>query len=407
MSVLPKNLAMIVQRLANFNRQVIRVRPMSNDSCPGGSTIVFKLPTNSVIDLKNMQIIAEFHATGTLKPFPLDGNAAAGAQPPTVPTNGLVVPPNWGGQRVLVVPPLNSQSLIERLDVNCNGQSTQGANNEYHTIYNLLYQHTAYQPQLGVKGNHPSLTRESFEDNLEQEMATGRNGAYDYLNQLAAGDHAEVPGAGGVLVDYKPGQPNWQKQGTAYTINEGANVAADMSVTQRVRRGRFIQGYNQRLHEMPHDRPDSSEWPCQFTNGTTRADDVISYIPANDAGVAVRSLKSSQAKTTWTPNAAATSVPERAVLPTTSGYFGRTNGRVFDNAGVVTAFQFSNDAMDDYSNADIVRLPKYNTNDAATGLSAVPVQTEILPVPGHGSDGAGGNQTPSCTFWDPDVQQVP
>jgi hypothetical protein len=362
MSVLPKNLAMIVQRLANFNRQTIRLRPMSNDECPSGGTLTFKLPTNSTIDLKNMQFISEIHCTGRLKEF--DGDRAN--PPPFVVPNGTTpIPPKWGGQRVMVVPPINSQSLIERLDVNCNGQGTNGANNEYHTIYNLQYQHNAYQPMVGQKGNHATLTRDALEDPFEIDMITNRNGEYDYENTLDDATHGyPAPGAVGVI-KMKPGLINNKKLGGEIIVDSDAN---GLVIIPRIRDGKFKPGYNQRLHLVPHDRPDSSMYECQFANFSKFSDDVVMQVSANDACMNVRDLSAKR-----DTNMSVTTAPD--MFPTDNtpwrnlkGCFGRSMGKLFV-PGPAAADPHVPDPdgqhLDSNTIGDILRTPSFEEDEGA------------------------------------------
>jgi hypothetical protein len=368
MSVLPKNLAMIVQRLANFNRQTIRLRPMSNDECPSGGTLTFKLPTNSTIDLKNMQFISEIHCSGRLKEF--DGDRQT-PPPFTMPAGTTPIPPGWGGKRVLVVPPLNSQSLIERLDVNCNGQSTNGANNEYHTLYNLQYQHNAYQPMVGQKGNHATLTRDALEDPFEVDMITNRNGEYDYENTLDATTHDYPADPLINVVKMKPGLINNVKIGDETVIDINPNGC---QVDFRTKKGFFKPGYNQRLHLVPHDRPDGQLYECQFANFTKYSDDVVTRVAANDACMNVRDLGAQR-----DVNMSVTNAPGQFPIDTTpwrnlKGCFGRNNGKVFvpDPTDPSLPYipdpnnqNFTSNTVGDFAARDILRLASFEEDTGA------------------------------------------
>lgn len=103
-AVLPRNLALAVQRLANFNRTTIRVRPQSNDAVGSGQTMVFRLPTNTLVDLHNIQLFGEC---------------------------GIL------GDRIQGFPELMHE-CIERLDVVANGQVITGSNSDYGGLYALL-----------------------------------------------------------------------------------------------------------------------------------------------------------------------------------------------------------------------------------------------------------------------------
>lgn len=113
MAVLPKNLSMIVQRLANFNRQTIRVRPMSNDSAGPGQTIVFRFPSNTIIDLHNLQLKADLYSYAKCQ------------------TTGKF----WWTELGL---PRYSNALFERVDVTVGGTTITGSNLDYGGLYTLL-----------------------------------------------------------------------------------------------------------------------------------------------------------------------------------------------------------------------------------------------------------------------------
>jgi hypothetical protein len=99
-AVIPRNLQLLAGRLANLERTVVRVRPMSNDAVSSGQTIHFRLPTNTLIDLHNLQFlgICEIESSENQ--------------------------PAWG------LPNKMAQAL-ERVDVVVNGQSITGNNVDY------------------------------------------------------------------------------------------------------------------------------------------------------------------------------------------------------------------------------------------------------------------------------------
>lgn len=110
--VLPPNLALLVQRLANFSRTTVRVRPQSNDAVGSGQTMTFRMPTNTLVDLHNIQFYGE---CAVLSP--------TGANPGEHPVFGF---------------PESMQSCIERLDVVINGQVITLSNSDYGGLYALL-----------------------------------------------------------------------------------------------------------------------------------------------------------------------------------------------------------------------------------------------------------------------------
>lgn len=108
-TVVPKNLQLMVGRLANMQRTVIRARPQSNDSADAGQTMHFRLPTNTLVDLHNLMLAGQFRVND---------------------------PYIRGG-------PTNMQEIIERLDLVVNGQVISGNNNDYGMLYHILSEHMA------------------------------------------------------------------------------------------------------------------------------------------------------------------------------------------------------------------------------------------------------------------------
>jgi len=118
-AIIPTNLQLMAGRLANEERTVVRVRPMSNDAVSAGQTIHFRLPTNTLIDLHNLQ----FFGRCTI-------DAAS-------------------GNRIWGLPRKMSQA-IERVDVIVNGQSIQGNNSDYGALDHILSSWTERTYTQGV-----------------------------------------------------------------------------------------------------------------------------------------------------------------------------------------------------------------------------------------------------------------
>lgn len=163
MSFLPKNLALMAQYLANFKRQTIRIRPMSNDSAELGQTIVFRLPANTLVDLHNLQIKCSINIANKT---------------------------SANGNLFEYILPRHSQSLIERLDVIINGQQITGANNDYHALYNLLRSHLSSKQSLTGGGN-AWLTRDYIAE-WEKTRALDGTGTLD-AGDLVSTEHRDRP----------------------------------------------------------------------------------------------------------------------------------------------------------------------------------------------------------------------
>lgn len=119
-AVLPRNLALIVQRLANFNRTTIRVRPQSNDTAAAGQTISFRLPTNTLVDLHNLQL------SGVVRAI--------------IRADSSATPPVQRWHRAGL--PVRMNQIFERIDVVVNGQVITGNNTDYAGLDHLLSEHT-------------------------------------------------------------------------------------------------------------------------------------------------------------------------------------------------------------------------------------------------------------------------
>lgn len=118
MATLPRNLAVATQRLQNLKRTTIRVRPQSNDTAQSGQTITFRFPSNTTIDLHNLQF------WGYVKLFQ-EGS------PTSAPSKTVGLPEDIHG-------------CFERVEVIVNGQSLTGSNPDYGAYHHLwkAYTHT-------------------------------------------------------------------------------------------------------------------------------------------------------------------------------------------------------------------------------------------------------------------------
>jgi hypothetical protein len=328
MSVLPKNLAMIVQRLSNFNRQTIRIRPMSNDNAGPGQTVQFKLPTNTLIDLKNMQYIAQIAVDAQFVDFDDTGAVPIYITPPGKP----ILPVGWGGKDAFVAPPIHSQSLIERLEVVINGQTITGPNNDYNSLYNLLAYHLGYNPQTGSKGNHPTLTHETLEDEIENDMLNERNGEWDYQNFVyqTGANEGDIDPSNNPASMRRPGAPGI-KHGEYIAIYQTAAGTPFQSLTSKAQGTEgFVAGFNQRIHLQPHDRPDRKDVTVQLSNFMRDSDNVTVKVMQNDAFHPVP-LLSSWRNVLWTPG-----IPTPTNPPTYSGVQGNPDFRRWSAAGAAT-----------------------------------------------------------------------
>jgi hypothetical protein len=125
---------MVVQRLANFNRQTVRVRAMSNDSAGPGQTIVFRFPSNTIVDLHNLQLKATLNSIFKTDLYSSSTNGVLGASStdtnlPSTTVSGLI------GELGM---PRFAQALFERVDVTVGGTTITGSNVDYGGLYTIL-----------------------------------------------------------------------------------------------------------------------------------------------------------------------------------------------------------------------------------------------------------------------------
>jgi len=156
-AVVPSNLQLMAGRFANEERTTIRVRPMSNDAVGSGQTIHFRMPTNTLIDLHNLQFFGR---------CTIDGAA---------------------GSRVFGLPRRMAQA-IERVDVVVNGQSIQGNNSDYGALDHLL---TSWTKDTAFVNDHhdflvsgdnkvskiqaPTATPPGITENMREAIKTAEN----------------------------------------------------------------------------------------------------------------------------------------------------------------------------------------------------------------------------------------
>ena len=112
MGAQPRNLDYYLQRMSGYSKNTIRIQPQSKLVYNAGDTIVFRLPTNSILDLHTLNL----RMTGQL-------------------TN------NTAGYMAMSYPRF-TQSFIRRFDVTMGGmQAGLGSLHDYGFLYNLLGSH--------------------------------------------------------------------------------------------------------------------------------------------------------------------------------------------------------------------------------------------------------------------------
>lgn len=116
----PRNLDYYLQRMSGYSKNTIKIQPQTKYAYNAGDTIIFRLPTNSIIDLHTLQLkMAGFiQNVGT-----------------NVCTCGF---------------PRFTQSMFRRIDVTMGGMQTGlGSLHDYGFLYNLLGQHKIPQHRFG------------------------------------------------------------------------------------------------------------------------------------------------------------------------------------------------------------------------------------------------------------------
>ena len=105
----PRNVEYYLQRMLGYSKNTIRILPQSKPTYNPGDTVIFKLPTNSILDLhrRNMK-------------FPCQLT-------------------NAGSNAELVALPRFTQSFIRRCDVTMGGMQTGlGSLHDYGALYHLM-----------------------------------------------------------------------------------------------------------------------------------------------------------------------------------------------------------------------------------------------------------------------------
>jgi len=159
-AIVPSNLQLMAGRFANLERTTVRVRPMSNDAVGSGQTIHFRMPTNTLIDLHNLQ----FFGTCTIE--------------------------GSGGSRVFGLPRRMAQA-IERVDVVVNGQSIQGNNSDYGALDHLLTSWT--KDRDFYEDHHDFLT--SGDNKVSKIANTAVGGATSAQTGIAEGMREAIKSA--------------------------------------------------------------------------------------------------------------------------------------------------------------------------------------------------------------------
>lgn len=184
MAVLPKNLSMVVQRLANFNRQTIRLRSMSNDTASPGQTIVFRFPSNTIVDLHCLQLKATLNSQFSCN---VAQNSVGAATPAA--TGGATCYGELGMPRY-------TQGLFERVDVTVGGTTISGSNIDYGGIYTLLRDALCSSVARKPFGEMTKTDGDSNESKFFNMLHLFDNPSLgDPINQGTAGTSASTTGA--------------------------------------------------------------------------------------------------------------------------------------------------------------------------------------------------------------------
>ena len=112
----PRNLDYYLQRMSGYSKNTIRILPQSKATYNAGDTIVFRLPTNSIIDLHTLQLKMSGRLTNT------------------------------ANQNIAIAYPRFTQSFFRRMDWQMGGMQTGlGSLHDYGFLYYLLASHKVPQ----------------------------------------------------------------------------------------------------------------------------------------------------------------------------------------------------------------------------------------------------------------------
>lgn len=143
----PRNLDYYLSRMSGYSKNTIRVQPQSKDRYNAGDTVIFRLPTNSILDLHTL----------------------------TLRFAGQILNINAGTTEIRAAWPRYTQSLIRRMDVTMGGmQAGLGSLHDYGFLYQMLANHKTPMQRSDVDLAVTDGTR--FVSTLATNAATGGTG---------------------------------------------------------------------------------------------------------------------------------------------------------------------------------------------------------------------------------------
>lgn len=142
----PRNVEYYLNRMSGYRKNTIKIQPQTKESYNPGDTIIFRLPTNSILDLHTLNL--KF--------------AAALAN-----SSGGALNAGW---------PRFTQAFIRRLDVTMGGsQVGLGSLHDYGALYSLLGAHNISSNRYASDLDVTDLG--SYCSNLPATIAAGATGA--------------------------------------------------------------------------------------------------------------------------------------------------------------------------------------------------------------------------------------
>lgn len=126
-----RNLDYYLQRMSGYSKNTIKLQPQTKYEYYAGDTVIFRLPTNSIIDLHTLTLRfnGQLLNLGAAAPAP----AAASGVPTAAEQTAI------NAATAAIAWPKNTSSLIRRNDWTMGGmQAGCGSLHDYGFLYNLL-----------------------------------------------------------------------------------------------------------------------------------------------------------------------------------------------------------------------------------------------------------------------------
>lgn len=228
MSAYPKSMSFAVSRLAGYSKNSVKLRPMSQATAVAGDVVVFELPTNTIVDLRSLSVLALGSTTGA-----------------TVPNNAVRFPKHV-------------ESLIDSIQVEINGTLIDSGFLGYYQLNKLYMDYFAGVDknstlrslmQLGDLTSTGSVVGTTVQDGLDTNVRLCLNSFLGFLSAKCPVIDTSILGQVRVLYRLAPNSVLITK-GTATPSYTLSNIFATIDVIS-INDGLYYDMIQQRLAEAP------------------------------------------------------------------------------------------------------------------------------------------------------------